>query len=244
MKSSITDADPKAPSDLQRTIGVLHLIAIGMFAAISVVTAWAPAAAQSSEVRPSYNRTITLSPSSDSDGDRVVDARDMCPGTPEGWSVKHNGCPVYQKTSSASTTSAEGNVLTGVTKIALNADILFDTGSAHITPQGEGILTRFATELKAATPTPGHKREIRLAGYADLIGRWTSNLALSQRRADAVRFHLIEQGIPSSSLQAVGYGSAAPVVQCPTGGTHAERVACLAPNRRVEIEVRQLPNGG
>lgn len=240
MKRFETDAAPQMPSELPRSIGVLR--ASCAFAAISVLTAWAPVMTQTQEVRPSYDNTVTLSSSSDSDGDRVVDSRDMCPGTPEGWSVKHNGCPVYQKTTSVPTVTADGNVLHGVSKIALNSDILFATASDRITPQGESILTRFANDLKVAPPPTGLKREIRLAGYADRTGRWAANLNLSQRRADAVREHLVEHGIPESSMKAVGFGAAAPIVQCANTGTRAELAACLAPNRRVEIEVKLLPD--
>ena len=240
-RNSSCENEPVTPRASRRSASGLSLATACLVTAVlSVVAAATPATAQSTtDVRPSSDRSITLSSTNDSDGDRVVDSRDMCPGTPEGWSVKHNGCPVYQKTSPGSTTAADGGVLSGVTKIALNSDILFATSSAQITPQGKSILTRFANELKESQ----HPREIRLSGYADLTGRWAANMTLSQRRADAVRQHLIEQGIAASTMKAVGYGSAAPIVQCPDSGTRAERATCLAPNRRVEIEVRQLSDG-
>jgi outer membrane protein OmpA-like peptidoglycan-associated protein len=158
----------------------------------------------------------------------------MCPGTPDGWSVKHNGCLVYQRVSTPGQLAGEG-------KIALNADIMFDTASAQISPRGQVIVARLATELKAAAPLAGYKRQIRLAGYTDLMGRWVQNLSLSQKRADAVRLLLIEEGVAPSSIRATGYASSDPVVQCPATGPRDARISCLAPNRRVEIEVKQIP---
>lgn len=240
-RSPLKEDARQTRSELPRTVGIVHLLAICVFGGTAVVTACGPAAAQSADVRPAYGGATKLSATNDDDGDRVVDSRDMCPGTPEGWSVKHNGCPVYQK--SRSTITDAGGAQSGVTKIALNSDILFATASARITSQGASILTRFAAELNAMPHIPVSKREIRLSGHADFTGQWASNLVLSQRRADAVRSHLIGLGVPSVNMKAVGYGSAAPLVLCPETGTRAELAMCLAPNRRVEIEVRPLPDG-
>lgn len=239
-RHSNNEALPQVPMERTHAMGGAQRLALCIVGAMLLYASWSPAGTQATEVRPAHNNTTKLSSTDDSDGDRVVDSRDMCPGTPEGWSVKHNGCPVYQKTGVQA--DANGVRLTGVTKIALNSDILFATASSRITAQGQSILNRFAEELKAVSPPLPDKREIRLAGYADLTGRWTANLALSQRRADAVRSHLIAQGIPAANIKAVGYGSAAPIVQCPDIGSRVELAACLAPNRRVEIEVRQPPD--
>ena len=57
-------------------------------------------------------------------------------------------------------------------------------------------------------------------------------MTLSQRRADAVRQHLISQGIPASRIKAVGVGPDRPVADNRSADGRAN-------NRRVEIIVKQ-----
>lgn len=76
---------------------------------------------------------------------------------------------------------------------------------------------------------------IMISGYTDRLGSVAYNLTLSQRRADAVKAYLVGKGVAANRLIAVGKGEASPVARC--GETaHAALIACLEPNRRVEIE--------
>lgn len=77
--------------------------------------------------------------------------------------------------------------------------------------------------------------EVAITGYTDRLGTEAYNLALSQRRADAVKDYLVARGVAASRLRAVGRGEANPVVQCNDAG-RAELIRCLEPNRRVEVE--------
>lgn len=84
-------------------------------------------------------------------------------------------------------------------------------------------------------------RFININGYADRIGSVPYNQKLSQRRADAVKAYLVRQGADGSKIETTGYGkmyvgSTLPVAQC----SQKERkalIACLAPNRRAEVEI-------
>jgi outer membrane protein OmpA-like peptidoglycan-associated protein len=75
------------------------------------------------------------------------------------------------------------------------------------------------------------KLQIEVAGHTDNVGSVASNKTLSQGRADAVRYYLIEVASSlSSNLTAVGYGLSIPKAD---NGTADGRLA----NRRVELRV-------
>jgi OOP family OmpA-OmpF porin len=75
---------------------------------------------------------------------------------------------------------------------------------------------------------------VTITGYADRLGGHDYNLALSERRAESVRFYLMRKGVEGSRLNIHGKGEADPVVHCDVK-EHAELVKCLEPNRRVVI---------
>jgi OmpA-OmpF porin, OOP family len=114
----------------------------------------------------------------------------------------------------------------------LSADALFpfDRGSvSDIHPAGLADIAQIAAHLRAQPF--GH---VEVRGYTDRLGGDAYNLNLSQRRADAVRAVLIQQGVPPGQIRAVGMGSQDPIVQC-SGPNGPSLIACLQPNRRVEI---------
>jgi len=115
--------------------------------------------------------------------------------------------------------------------LSLKGDVLFAFGSATLTAAGVAEVNRVASAL----PRQG-EASIMVTGHTDYIGSDASNLALSDRRARAVRDQMISQGIPASSIQAHGMGERQPVVQC-ANGPRAALIECLAPNRRVDITV-------
>ncbi len=78
----------------------------------------------------------------------------------------------------------------------------FRAGSSELTPAGEEELKKFAVALKAV---PEVKFEI--AGHTDISGTPDGNLALSQKRADAVKGFLVAQGVDPAHLDSKGYGA-------------------------------------
>ena len=85
-------------------------------------------------------------------------------------------------------------------------------------------------------------RFISIAGYTDRLGSVQYNQKLSERRAAAVKAYLVKQGADGSKIETTGYGKAymgttLPVAVCPDQKDRKALIACLAPNRRAEIEV-------
>ena len=117
--------------------------------------------------------------------------------------------------------------------VRLSADALFafDRGDlADIQPGGRADIRTIAAKLNASRF--GH---IEVRGYTDRLGSSAYNLQLSQRRADAVKALLVQQGIPADRINARGLGEQDPITQCSDNQSHDGLVACLQPDRRVEI---------
>lgn len=72
------------------------------------------------------------------------------------------------------------------------------------------------------------ERQVIIEGHTDNQMPLSQSLRLSQARADAVRSHLIEQGVDGARIQAQGYGPDEPVAS-------NESAAGQAENRRVEL---------
>ena len=127
-------------------------------------------------------------------------------------------------------------------KVTFSADSLFDFGKATIKPEGKQALDRFAADLKGTSFD-----RINVTGHTDRIGTQAYNMKLSTDRAEAVKNYLVASaGIEAGKLAAIGADGADPVTrpdECK--GEHATRsgkaskqlIACLQPDRRVEVEV-------
>jgi OOP family OmpA-OmpF porin len=120
--------------------------------------------------------------------------------------------------------------------VTLSADALFpfDKGDAKdISPSGRTALSSLASKLRASD---AEVLGVRVVGYTDNIGSTAYNQELSERRARAVRKVLVEDGMPPANVSAEGRGEADPIKTC-EDTARAERIACLTPNRRVEVRV-------
>lgn len=102
-------------------------------------------------------------------------------------------------------------------------DFVFDSASANIK---QGAVDNFTKVLDFIDGYPD--RDIRIEGHTDSSGSDAFNLNLSQKRADAVRSLLIDYGINSSRIEAIGMGESLPVAD-----NNSE--AGKAKNRRVDI---------
>lgn len=120
-------------------------------------------------------------------------------------------------------------------KVTFSADSLFDFDKASLKPAGRQQIDKFAADLK------GVKYDaVTVTGHTDRIGAQAYNLKLSTRRADAVKAYLVESGVPSSAIAVKGVNGSNPVTKpedCKGRKPTARLIACLQPDRRVEVEV-------
>lgn len=90
---------------------------------------------------------------------------------------------------------------------AVAVDIKFALNSASLSDQAKQTLKQMAAAMNSSQLAPYH---FRLEGHTDTTGRPDYNLALSKRRAEAVRAYLIDNfHVDASRLDAIGRGQAA-----------------------------------
>lgn len=119
-------------------------------------------------------------------------------------------------------------------KYSLSTDTLFGFGKSTLRPAGESKLDLLVDKLSDA-----RVRQITVTGHADRIGATDNNQQLSESRAQAVKTYLVSRHVPSERIAAVGKGEMEPITKSEdcTGRTSAKVIACLAPDRRVDIDV-------
>lgn len=119
-------------------------------------------------------------------------------------------------------------------KVTLKADTLFDFDKAVIRPDGERELDQLIEKLRLIDID-----SIIDIGHADRFGSTAYNLKLSLRRAESVKAYLVSKGVPANRIFADGKGKSQPVTkpgEC-KGPATRKVIACLQPDRRVDIEV-------
>ena len=123
-----------------------------------------------------------------------------------------------------------------VRRVSYSAESLFAFDAAELQPSGRAALDSLSVELVGMT-----NADIQVEGHTDRLGSTAYNQALSQKRADAVKAYLVTQGkLDPAKVQAVGKGEGTPATQagaCPGQQQNAALIACLQPDRRVEIAV-------
>jgi len=105
------------------------------------------------------------------------------------------------------------------------SDVLFDTGKYTLLPGAREKLSKVAGILIAY---PG--LNIAVGGYTDNVGSDQMNQGLSEHRAASVRDYLVQQGVPTNSITANGFGNTMPVASNDNSAGRQE-------NRRVELVV-------
>ncbi len=104
--------------------------------------------------------------------------------------------------------------------------VYFDYDSFVIKPEFQPIIETHARYIKA-----DKSRKVAIEGHTDERGGREYNLALGQKRAEAVRSALGLLGVGDSQVEAVSFGKEKPMVQ-------GSDDAALSKNRRAEIRYR------
>jgi peptidoglycan-associated lipoprotein len=102
--------------------------------------------------------------------------------------------------------------------------VYFDTDMSSIREDGRTTLARQAEWLKKYTNYP-----ILIEGKCDERGTREYNIALGERRANAVRQYLVAQGVPADRIRTISYGKERPeVVGSDEGAWARNRVGITA----------------
>ena len=119
-------------------------------------------------------------------------------------------------------------------KITLDANVLFEFDKAVLKAEGKTAIDNLVVAKLAQLQT---LQVVIVTGHTDRIGSAEYNLKLSKQRADAVRDYLVSKGVDRTKIETIGMGEKEPVVQCNQKEMKA-LIACLQPNRRVEVQVK------
>ena len=122
--------------------------------------------------------------------------------------------------------------------VNLSATELFEFNKAALTPHAREVLDR---EVVAKLKDLGAVRYINVNGHADRLGSPQYNQQLSEKRAEAVRSYLVSKGVPADKVETFGFGKTTPVKACPDQKDRKALIECLAPNRRVVVEIQGTP---
>ncbi len=135
----------------------------------------------------------------DDDGDGIINSQDKCPNTPTGAIVDNHGCWAYH-------------------------GVFFDFDQDVIKPE---FIPLFENAVYVLNQNP--ELTVEIQGHTDNIGDAEYNIKLSERRAQAVKDYLVENGISAERLTIRGLGMSDPAVSNDTEEGRAF-------NRRVYFE--------
>jgi len=110
--------------------------------------------------------------------------------------------------------------------------VFFDFDKSNLTPRAMDIVKEAANVAKS-----GQNARVTCTGHTDTAGPASYNMALSLRRANAVKSGLVANGVPATSIAVIGKGETSLLV--PTADNVRE-----PQNRRVEIVIDNLVAAG
>ncbi|QDL54302.1 peptidoglycan-associated lipoprotein Pal [Rhodoferax aquaticus] len=159
-----------------------------------------------------------------------------------GSSVKLDDVPVVDKSgtsvgASTASTTPDDSANTGVKRVEVGKSdvdplkvaakvVYFDYDSFQIRPEFQALIEAHARALKL-----DKSKKVAIEGHTDERGGREYNLALGQKRAEAVRKALALLGVADSQVEAVSFGKEKPAVL-------GDSEAAMEKNRRAEVSYR------
>jgi len=172
------------------------------------------------------NKYKTSPTKKDSDGDGIADGDEI---------LKYNTNPSKKDTDGGTTAdnieiergsnplNPEDDIILDIEAPIVLDGVTFASGSSELTPESEKMLLRVLNTLNAY-PT----MKVEIIGYTDNVGKASNNLRLSQKRANAVRYWVLNKGVSPDRVVAKGYGEQNPIADNKT--KEGKRL-----NRRIEF---------
>lgn len=153
--------------------------------------------------------------------------------------TKLNDTPVVDSTGGAGQGSGSSGAASGVAPVTIDPNaqnaagpvgvariVFFDYDSYTVKPEYQALIDGHARFLKANA-----QRRISIEGHTDERGGREYNLALGQKRSEAVRRALNLLGVNDNQVEAVSFGKEKPAAQ-------GSGESVWAQNRRAEITYR------
>ena len=171
----------------------------------------------------------------DADKDGVADSSDQCPDTQSGVKVDNRGCAINMDSDGDGIANDKDDCPNTVSGTVVNKrgcelkesiqldQVQFKSGTAELSSESKSILNTIAQTLK-----DNQHLVFEVAGHTDDRGNYSFNVTLSEKRAQAVRQYLLNNGVAANRLTAKGYGPDKPVATNDTAQGRRQ-------NRRVEL---------
>jgi OOP family OmpA-OmpF porin len=124
--------------------------------------------------------------------------------------------------------------------VAFQADEYFVFGRAVLANPAV-MRPRIEGEVRSRLAQCATLEAIIVEGHTDRIGSQQANQKLSEQRAEAAKEVIVKDlGVPANKIETLGMGKTLQIKSCPDAEfkTQAALIACLAPNRRVVINIR------
>jgi phage tail-like protein len=101
------------------------------------------------------------------------------------------------------------------------ANVQFASGSSAVPDSAKGDLNKVAEDMKN-----NPDKEYWVHGHTDNVGSDSSNMTLSQQRADSTKNYLVQQGAKADKVHAKGFGETKPIGDNNTSGGRAQNRRC------------------
>ena len=125
--------------------------------------------------------------------------------------------------------------------VTISSKELFDYSKSVLKPEGKAAIDR---EVFAKLKDVGPIKQVLVTDHTDRLGSQQYNQKLSEKRAEVVKGYLVSKGMPADKIETMGAGKTQPatgVPKCADTLPKKKLVECLAPHRRVTIEVSAEP---